>query len=64
MPATKRKKKAKSHRTAAQKEAAVRKARRTRAANIPRRAKRLGVSTAKYRKYLKEKAKLAKEMLG
>lgn len=60
MPAKKRK----STRTAAQKKAAAAKARRTRAANIPRRAKKLGVSTKKYEEYLAAKDVLAKEMLG
>lgn len=60
MPKPKRK----SHRTAAQKKAAAQKARRTRAANIPKRAKKLGVSADKYRKYLAAKDKLAKQMLG
>jgi len=54
----------KSHHTPAKKKAAAQKARRTRAANIPKRAKKLGVSTEKYRKYLAAKDRLAKEMLG
>lgn len=51
-------------RTPAKKKAAADKARKTREANIPKRARRLGVSTATYRRYLKAKSELAKKMLA